>query len=87
MKIKCVVACQSNASGKPSLVAVIIECSQAQYDDGLHYEKAMRWAKNNHYEGEMVTFDENDGPKFLFRTFIWNGVDIVAIEETPAGSN
>ena len=67
MKIKCVVAC-TNAQGDPDLFSCVVECSKEQYDNGDHYDMAKDLARDDDYEGpDMVAFDENDGPDWLFR--------------------
>lgn len=65
MDIKCVVAA-TNAQGSPDFYPVVVEVTQEQYDEGEHYEIAMGLATDQGYEGDMVVFDENDGPAFLF---------------------
>lgn len=66
MTIRCVVAC-TNASGSPDFVAIQLECTKKQYDEGTHYEWAKEWAKSEDYERPMVVFDEHDGPAWLFQ--------------------
>ena len=76
MDIKCVVACH-NASGEPDLYFVKVSCSKDEYGNGEHYEKAEASAYQNGYEGSMVVFDENDGPKALFELFKWESASLV----------
>jgi hypothetical protein len=76
MIVKCVLACH-NASGVPDLVFVKVRCTQSQYGEGLHYDAAQRWARQDNYEGPFVVFDENDGPIALFNLFVWPSATIV----------
>lgn len=76
MQIKCVTAC-FNASGEPDFFFCIVECSEADYDVGLHYEKAEGFALEQGYSGAMVVYDENDGPEWLFDHFVWDSSSIV----------
>lgn len=70
MKIKCVVACR-NAEGVSDFYFCIVECNQEEYDVGKHYDIAENAALENGYEGPFVTYDENDGPNWLFDHFVW----------------
>lgn len=76
MDIKCVVACH-NAGGEPDLYFVKVSCSEAEYSNGEHYEKAEAGAYQNGYDGPMVVFDENDGPGALFGLFEWETASVV----------
>ena len=70
MIVKCVVACR-NAEGASDFYFCRVECAEAQYDIGEHYEKAEEMAESDGYEGPFVVFDENDGPDWLFDRFVW----------------
>jgi len=70
MIINMVVA--ANGFDGPDLYFCKIECSQEQYDNGDHYERAKEAASDNGYEGPMVAFDQNDSPKALFNLFQWD---------------
>ena len=76
MIVKCVVACH-NASGEPDLYFCKVNCSEADYEVGEHYEIAEGEATEQGYSGPMVVFDENDGPKALFDLFVWESASIV----------
>jgi len=78
MVVKCVIACH-NASGEPDLAFVQIRCTQAQYDEGKHYEAAQNWACNDNYESPFVVFDENDAPNGLLEMFVWASARIVDV--------
>lgn len=71
-EIKCVVACR-NAGGVPDFYPVIVVCSQEDYDDGYHYDLAEDAADEAKYETDDsgLTYDENDGPAWLFAHFDW----------------
>jgi hypothetical protein len=77
MFIKCVVACL-NAEGASDFYFCKVECRQEQYDNGEHYNIAENQAWSEGYEGPMVTFDENDGPNFLFEHFVWESATTVS---------
>jgi hypothetical protein len=78
MKIKCVIA-TTTASGSPYFDFCIVECTQAQYDLGQHYDSAEDYACEEGYEGDMIVYDENDGPKFLFDHFAWDSAYLVTV--------
>jgi hypothetical protein len=78
VNIKCVVAC-INASGESDFYFCQVACSPEEYDEGAHYEAAENLAATEGYEGPMVTFDENDGPSWLFEHFVWDS----ALTTTP----
>lgn len=75
MTIKCVVACR-NAEGVSDFYFCRVECSQEQYDVGEHYERAEEMARSDGYEGPFVVYDENDGPDWLFKKFIWKSASV-----------
>jgi hypothetical protein len=70
MTINMVVA--ANGFDGPDFYFCKVECSQAQYNDGEHYDAAKRAARGNGYDDPMVAFDENDPPKPLFKMFNWD---------------
>ena len=76
--IKCAIAAM-NLAGDPDFFFCIVKCSQEQYYNGEHYDRAKAEAKELSYEGEMVVFDENDGPKWLFEHFDWKSASIVTV--------
>lgn len=82
MKKKCVVAC-TNANGESDFFFCIVEGSQEQIDNGDHYDTAKDYAVESGYEGEMVVFDEDDGPKFLFGHFAWKSATTIPCETDP----
>lgn len=65
-----VIAC-TNANGYSDLVPITVSATDGEYDDGIHYETAKAWAIDHGYGGPFVSFDENDGPSFLFEHFVW----------------
>lgn len=44
----------------PDLFFCKVECSQEQYDNGDHYDRAKKAAEELGYESPMVALDEND---------------------------
>ena len=65
MKIKCVVAC-SDANGKPTFYACVVDATPSKYAHGEHYVVARGMAEDDGYGSEMVVYDEKDGPAWLF---------------------
>ena len=80
MIIKCVVACR-NAEGASDFYFCKVECSEAEYDVGDHYDVAEQSAEDEGYEGPMVAFDENDGPEWLFDHFVWDSASVITSED------
>jgi hypothetical protein len=80
MIINCVVACR-DADGASDFYFCKVECHETEYDVGEHYDVAEHSAENEGYEGPMVTFDENDGPKWLFDNFVWDSASVINSEE------
>lgn len=72
LTVKCVTAA-TQAGGGSGFHHCIVRCTQGQYNNGEHYEAAQFQASEDGYEEEsdMVTFDENDGPDWLFAKFNW----------------
>lgn len=68
--VKCIVAC-TNAEGSPDFYPCMVEVTQEQFDNGDHYDIAKDLAVDQRYEGEMVVFDEEDGPAWFFEK-VWN---------------
>lgn len=81
MTIRCVVA-GSNANGSPDFFFVMVRATEEQIANGKHYDVAREAAKENGYDGEMVAFDENDPPKFLFDHFVWETALVYAMLDT-----
>jgi hypothetical protein len=65
MRIRCVVACH-NANGVPDFYGTEIDCTEEQYEEGFHYAIAEARAEDNGYDRLMLTYDEKDGPSWLF---------------------
>ncbi len=58
--IKVIVLC-TNSEGSPEFFTREIQCTQAQYDNGDHYDIAKEAAKSEEgYEEPMMAFDEKD---------------------------
>lgn len=79
MIVKCAVAC-FNASGEPDFYFCRVECEQDEYDVGAHYDAAEDDAAGEGYSGPMVSYDENDGPAFLFEHCVWDSTAVVSLE-------
>lgn len=79
MIIKCVVACMSTEGA--DFYFCKVKCSEEEYDQGEHYEIAEEAAADDGYDRPMVTFDEHDGPEWLFERFVWTSASIVSAED------
>jgi hypothetical protein len=79
MIIKCVVACMSTEGA--DFYFCRVKCAQDDYDNGVHYEIAEDAAGQDGYERPMVTFDENDGPEWLFEHFVWASAETVTSDD------
>ena len=55
-----VVVLASDADGVPTFVLRTVTVTNAQYDDGQHYDLAKHMATREGYEAPMVAFDEFD---------------------------
>lgn len=61
MYVKMVVACSnSNSAGQPELHSCSVECSDAEYELGRHYDLAHENATLNGFGGPMIAFDSKD---------------------------
>lgn len=70
-KVKVVVLC-SNAEGMPEFHTCTPEVTQAQIDEGEHYQLAIDNAEDNGYEGPLIAFDATDpAAKQLGEVFAW----------------
>lgn len=78
MIVKCVTA-GTSANSEPDLHFCKVDCSEDEFAEGDHYMVAREQAGKDGYEGEMVTFDEHDGPDFLFEHFVWDSATVVKI--------
>ena len=63
-RITVVAACH-NASGCPDFALTVVEATQAEIDNGDHYDKARDQLLDNDYEPPFVFFDEDEMPAFL----------------------
>ena len=79
MIIKCVVAAMT--SNGPDFFFCKVKCAQDAYDNGVHYEIAEDAAAQDGYERPMVSFDENDGPAWLFERFVWASASTVTADD------
>lgn len=75
-KVRMVVAA-TDANGSPALVHFKVRMASWDIEDGHHYDVAKDYARKCGYEGEMVAFDKDDGPEFLFKSFKWKDADVV----------
>jgi hypothetical protein len=65
MSIRCVIACYG-ADDAPTFFGYAAKCTEAEYEDGRHYDKACEAAADARHSGPFVMFDEHDGPAWLF---------------------
>jgi hypothetical protein len=82
MIIKCVVACMRTEGA--DFYFCKIQCAQYEYDNGTHYDMAEMAADTDGYDSPMVTFDENDGPDWLFEHFVWDSATVISSEDGEA---
>jgi hypothetical protein len=76
MEIKCVVAAD-NADGDHDIFPIVVVCTQAQYEEGKHYDAAEDEAEAHGYEPRYV-FDEHDpGFRFFLNAIDWHGVETI----------
>src|SRR5437868_4739301 len=59
-----VTAC-TNAAGLPDFVFNEVEVTQAEYEEGVHYDLVAECLADARYEQPFVHFDEFDSPAFL----------------------
>ena len=78
MTVRCVTA-GIMERGQPGLHLCKVQCDDDQYAEGEHYVAAREQAEEEGFGGEMVVFDEKDGPEFLFDHFDWAAVTTVKI--------
>ncbi len=77
MIVKMVVAAQGQDG--PDLYFCKVDCTEQQYADGDHYDRAKEAAEENGYEGSMIAFDEHDPPKPLFGLFNWESASVFKV--------
>lgn len=78
MILRCIVACQGGEG--PDLYFVKVDCSQEQYDNGEHYDRAIEAAKEADYDEQMVAFDEKDqAGDAMLHLFEWETADTVKV--------
>lgn len=77
MIVKCVVA-GVKIGGGPDFYFCKVECTQNEFDNDDHHDIAESAAEEmfDRY-GQMVTFDEHDGPAWLFEHFVWESASVV----------
>lgn len=77
MIVRCVVAA-INGDGEPDLYFVKVECSQDQYDTGIHYEAAEEAADKDGYD-PMLAYDEYDpAGTAMMHMFEWDTASLVS---------
>lgn len=59
IKKKVMIAC-TNANGESDLFVCTVEVSEAEYDNGIHFDRAIEMAENEGYDAPYVCFDEQD---------------------------
>ncbi len=76
-KIKCAVAC-TNSNGEPDFYFVTVKCTDEQYENGDHYDRAKEEAEEAGYDPFLV-YDENDpySAKIMSMT-IWKDNNVVS---------
>lgn len=73
---KCIVACV-NSNGEPDLFFCIVECTEEQYNAGLHYDQAITLCEHEGYEAYLA-YDENDSAGQRMTTlFNWTTASVI----------
>lgn len=86
LRIRCVTACHGHNG--PDFDFCVVELSQAQYEEGDHYEAAKIAASNHGYDVEKaVVYDTNDlrvtvGVEF-HNHFAWETADLYNVGGIP----
>jgi len=73
IKYKVAVAC-SNANGESDFFFCIVECTEDDYEAGIHYDVAKEKAEENGYESPFVVFDKNDAGNVILEHCVWESV-------------
>lgn len=78
-QVRCVVA-GVNASGEPDLYFVKVRCTEDEYDNGDHYERAREAADDDGYE-TYLTYDEHDagGRAMVSLCHDWDTAPVVRV--------
>lgn len=72
-----IVAVQSCGTGEPDLYFCKVRCSETEFENCDHYERAKQAARDEGYEGVMVPFDEHDkAGKAMLPLFQWETASI-----------
>lgn len=61
-----------NSEGDPDFFFCKVTGSQEDYDNDEFYNTARTAAREQGYGPELVAFDQDDGPSFLFNHFEWD---------------
>jgi hypothetical protein len=71
MNVKCVII--GHRYGTAEFSCVRVECSQDDYQLGLHYDLATEWASEHGYGGSdpFVVWDEYEAPAWFVEQFDW----------------
>ena len=73
--IKVCVGCES--TNGPDLFFVKVECTDEQYENGVHYMIALDWVRENHeVDGPYWVCDENDPAKAVMDLFNWDTASV-----------
>lgn len=79
---KVVIAC-TDSNGRPGFDFLKVECTEAEFIGGLHYDVAKEWAIMNSYEEPMIYYDEDDirvgNCQWLLDHFDWNEAEVVKV--------
>jgi hypothetical protein len=83
--IRCIVAAV-NGDGAPDLFFVKVQCSEAAYDRGAHYEAAKQEAEREGYE-PVLAYDEGDSAGAAMTVlFEWDTATVVTLADPPEGT-
>lgn len=68
----------------PELFAVVVECTEHDYQIGMHYDYAQEWALNEGLDGPYFVFDEKDSA-FGQCHLRWDDAPIVSKQTLATG--
>ena len=80
VELRMMVACDYNSNGEPDIYFCKVRCRRIEYNMGDHYPLAERKAKDEGYEGRMVSFDEHDAAgRAIVDHFVWDSASTFTV--------
>jgi hypothetical protein len=78
MLVKCM-AVGFDSMGERDIEAVIVDCTQEQYNNGEHYEAVEEHLDANFYEVQMVMDEHDRGGHGILDKFVWESISSISI--------